>query len=173
MKNKVFTIPNLISFSRLPFAFLIILYVDSPLKYLFLGLSVIADFLDGYVARKLNQVSKLGAILDPLFDKLFALIIFVYFFVTLELPLFFILLFFLRDIITSLAALFFLMFKRKSKVKLEARLFGKIVTILQFLVLLFMVMKDLALIEIGIYVLFAMSLATLIDYFIYIKREKV
>ncbi|MFT5063450.1 MAG: CDP-diacylglycerol--glycerol-3-phosphate 3-phosphatidyltransferase [Gammaproteobacteria bacterium] len=34
------------------------------------GITAITDFLDGYLARKLNQESKLGAFLDPVADKL-------------------------------------------------------------------------------------------------------
>ena len=34
------------------------------------GLGVITDYLDGYFARRRNQVTKLGILLDPLADKL-------------------------------------------------------------------------------------------------------
>jgi CDP-diacylglycerol--glycerol-3-phosphate 3-phosphatidyltransferase len=35
----------------------------------FMGLAVISDFLDGFLARRLGQISDLGKILDPLADK--------------------------------------------------------------------------------------------------------
>ena len=38
-----------------------------------LMLSGISDYLDGVLARRLNQVSRLGAVLDPLADRLYIL----------------------------------------------------------------------------------------------------
>jgi CDP-diacylglycerol---glycerol-3-phosphate 3-phosphatidyltransferase len=49
---------------------------DVPLQWLMLGIFVVAagtDWLDGYLARKLNQVTDLGKFLDPLVDKLLVL----------------------------------------------------------------------------------------------------
>ena len=40
------------------------------LAALLFGLAAVTDWLDGYLARKLNQTSKLGAFLDPIADKL-------------------------------------------------------------------------------------------------------
>jgi len=36
----------------------------------YMSLAVITDFLDGFFARKLNQISDLGKVLDPVADKL-------------------------------------------------------------------------------------------------------
>ncbi len=36
-------------------------------------LSGVTDWLDGYLARRLNQTSKLGEILDPVADRLYIL----------------------------------------------------------------------------------------------------
>lgn len=46
---------------------------DLPYRYLAVGIfavMAITDKLDGYLARRLNQATKLGAVLDPLADKL-------------------------------------------------------------------------------------------------------
>lgn len=171
MKSKVFTIPNLLTVLRLPFAFLIILYSNSPLKYLFLIIAILLDFFDGYIAKKYNQATKLGAILDPLFDKLFVLIVFSFFFIKMNLPFYFIFLFFTRDIVTSILALLSLFKSLYKKIEIKARILGKAVTALQFITLIFMVAENISLLTIGAYLVFIMSILAIIDYVIYIKKQ--
>lgn len=67
-------IPNIISLFRFVlFVPIIILFIDYNSNRFFLlalaFLSIILDNLDGYFARKLNQISELGKIIDPLADK--------------------------------------------------------------------------------------------------------
>lgn len=70
------TIPNLISFLRIviiPFFAYFYLKGDVQniiIALVLLALSGISDFADGKIARKFNQVSNLGKILDPVADKL-------------------------------------------------------------------------------------------------------
>lgn len=76
-ENKIFTISNFLSISRillLPFI-LVILKEDSSTKnnlilLLLIGLAILTDYLDGFFARKLNQISVVGKVLDPIADKI-------------------------------------------------------------------------------------------------------
>ncbi|MCD4705441.1 CDP-alcohol phosphatidyltransferase family protein [bacterium] len=173
MKNKIFNIPNIISLLRLPLAFLIILFSNSFWKFIFLLLSLLADVLDGYLARKLNQTSRLGAILDPLMDKIFVLIVFIFFFIKLDLPFYFIILFFTRDALSSFMTIIPLMMgwhKKLTKIDFKARPLGKNVTTMQFITLLLMMIGNLNWTKISMYVLFVLSIIALIDYSIQAKK---
>ena len=67
------TIPNFLTFIRLGLMpiFVIVYFIPAPwLAMGILALSFLTDILDGYIARKFNQISDLGKILDPLADKL-------------------------------------------------------------------------------------------------------
>ena len=73
---KIYTVPNIITFIRI-FLIPIILYLlfsENPNIVLIAGLlfivSSVSDYFDGYLARTLNQSSKLGTLLDPIADKL-------------------------------------------------------------------------------------------------------
>ncbi|MDC3084530.1 CDP-diacylglycerol--glycerol-3-phosphate 3-phosphatidyltransferase [Gammaproteobacteria bacterium] len=84
-KNSIYLIPNLITYARLlSIPFIIIFYLSGIytlqlLAFIIFILASISDFLDGYLARKLNQTSILGKILDPIADKLLVILVFMMF----------------------------------------------------------------------------------------------
>ena len=74
---RVLTLPNIISMMRLAGVPLFLWLVLGPeadgWALVVLMLSGITDYLDGYLARRLDQTSKLGEILDPVADRLYIL----------------------------------------------------------------------------------------------------
>ena len=77
VSHRVLTIPNIISIIRLAgvplFLWLILVPEADGWALAVLFLSGVSDYADGYLARKLNQTSKVGEILDPVADRLYIL----------------------------------------------------------------------------------------------------
>lgn len=77
VSNRVVTLPNLLSGARLLGVPLFLWLVLGPeldgWALVVLMASGVTDWLDGWLARKLNQSTKLGQVLDPLADRLYIL----------------------------------------------------------------------------------------------------
>ncbi|MCX6405007.1 MAG: CDP-alcohol phosphatidyltransferase family protein, partial [Actinobacteria bacterium] len=97
-----FNVPNLLSFLRLigvPYFFWLITAQNNfGLAIVVLFVSGFTDWLDGYAARKLNQQTRLGELMDPLVDRLYVVAAILALVITNELPLVFLILFFARDV---------------------------------------------------------------------------
>ena len=75
--RRVLTVPNVISIIRLAgvplFLWLILVPEADGWALVVLFVSGISDYADGYLARRLHQTSVVGAILDPVADRLYIL----------------------------------------------------------------------------------------------------
>lgn len=75
--SRVWTLPNLISLLRLAgvpvFLWLVLGPEADGWALVLLMVSGVTDFLDGWLARRLNQTTVLGQILDPVADRLYIL----------------------------------------------------------------------------------------------------
>ena len=73
-EDRILTIPNLISVARLlcvPLFLWLLFAKEERLAagYLLAGLGI-TDWVDGYIARRFNQVSTIGKVLDPAADRI-------------------------------------------------------------------------------------------------------
>ncbi|MBN2102773.1 CDP-alcohol phosphatidyltransferase family protein [bacterium] len=72
-RHRILTIPNFMTLMRLLFLIPIFWCLAHQLRWwvLFWGLlGIITDLMDGWVARKFNQSSDLGRLMDPVVDKI-------------------------------------------------------------------------------------------------------
>lgn len=75
-RDVIFTIPNFISFLRIasiPVIVWLITKHNMIAALIVLAISFSSDGLDGLIARRFNQVSKIGQLLDPIADRLLIL----------------------------------------------------------------------------------------------------
>jgi len=75
--DRIWTIPNVISFVRLLGVPLFLYLLLGPEKdiaaVIVLAVGGTTDWVDGFVARRMNSVSRLGELLDPFADRLYIL----------------------------------------------------------------------------------------------------
>ncbi|GAA2586806.1 CDP-alcohol phosphatidyltransferase family protein [Winogradskya consettensis] len=75
--NRIWTIPNVISFLRLLgvplFLYLLLGPHHDVAAVIVLAVGGSTDWVDGYIARRMNSVSRLGELLDPFADRLYIL----------------------------------------------------------------------------------------------------
>lgn len=137
-------LPNLLTILRialLPF-FLFFLVKDRyEAALIILFIASISDALDGFVARKFNQVTELGKLLDPLADKIFLLSSFTAFYLLDLLPLWLFLIAIIKEL-TILSGSAFIYLKHV-KFDIEPTFAGKASTALQMATVLLILFHGL------------------------------
>jgi cardiolipin synthase (CMP-forming) len=116
---------NLLSLLRLFLAvplFIFILNGDYGIVVVTLFLASLTDILDGYVARKFNQITEFGKVIDPLADKVFVSALVIALLLQGRIPLWFFFAIALRDILILLGGMFM---AKKQKVVPPSNFYGK------------------------------------------------
>ncbi len=110
--DKLWTIPNAVSILRI----LLIIPIVAQLRenypeanftaFVLIAIAYLTDFLDGFLARALKSESRIGQILDPIGDKLLAVIVAAVLYFRGNAPLYFFILILARDFVISLGAFY-------------------------------------------------------------------
>ena len=143
MKKSYINTANVLTFSRILLGFVfLLLFVISKQKNLSYSsifiieiislfvfiIAIITDALDGYFARKENQVTEFGKHFDPLADSIFFIIVFAAFFYLKLMPWFFLILIILRE---AFMHIYLRPYFKSKGIYLPANIYGKIKTIFQ------------------------------------------
>lgn len=143
--KEINTISNYFSFLRLllaiPFWFLLDHFSDPNTRYFIFALILFASFtdiMDGYLARKFNQITEVGKIIDPLADKICIAIIILKLYLIGEIPDYYFYMIIGRDLIIFIGGIF--VTKMLGKV-LPSNYLGKITVLVIGFVILFITLQ--------------------------------
>lgn len=126
---------NVLSLSRAGFA-LAFLQENPWIRLLAIGLAMLSDFFDGYIARRQRTTTQFGAILDPIMDKFFVFFAGGVFFLEDKLPILGLAALLSRDISLCLFGLFLGIVRGWKDYEVKAIWWGKITTVAQFVLLI-------------------------------------
>ncbi len=134
-RRTLVKLPNLLSISRVVLAAGFVAAEGHDARIGLIGAAAATDFLDGWVARRVDATSRWGALLDPIADRVFVLTVVGTFLFTglLGTGAYFVLL--MRDIATAVGFLVARVVPWLRPVQFKARPMGKVVTVLQLLTL--------------------------------------
>ncbi|MEO8448084.1 MAG: CDP-alcohol phosphatidyltransferase family protein [bacterium] len=176
IKKEFFYISNLISIFRIllliPVCYLLLTDFETKntLIIILVLCMYLSDLLDGFLARKLNQVSEFGKIIDPLADKIAVIAIAIVLLFLQKIPLWFVAIIVIRDIGIFLFGLYL---NNKKDIRLMSNYPGKLAVFSIGLVLLFSIINNSALAAINNY-LYYISIALIFysSYLYYIRFRK-
>ena len=88
-QDRIITLANAISITRMLLSIpLVLLLADNKLWQAFsiIILIILSDFLDGYVARKADEITNFGKLIDPVADKICMMVVIIYLIIIYKLP---------------------------------------------------------------------------------------
>jgi CDP-diacylglycerol--glycerol-3-phosphate 3-phosphatidyltransferase len=173
MLQRVWTISNLLSFSRVfllaPLAY--VLFSDIPNRQAWMAaiivLAGLTDFFDGFLARKLHQVTDLGKVIDPLADKITAAGAAILFVAVGLLPLWYLIVVVARDLLILIGGVYI---KIKKNIVTQSNWPGKIAVFFIAVVLLLSGMESPRLEGFRQFTIWLSVLMMAVSFAIYVQR---
>ena len=129
--SELRTLPNLLSISRLALAAAFVLSDRADIRIVLVMVALATDYLDGFIARQFGPMTRMGALLDPFTDRVFALVgvSTLLFEGTINTWQYFVMI--SRDLMTAVGFLVARAMPSLRGVAFQARFPGKLVTVLQ------------------------------------------
>lgn len=141
-RDSIFSIPNLLTIVRFPLAAGFLAAETMGMRLTLLGMASATDFLDGWLARRTGRTSRWGALADPVADKTFMLAAFTAFLAHAELTLGQWLTLLARDVVIAFGAIVAAVVPGLTPKTFQARMSGKVVTVLQLAAILALTMTS-------------------------------
>lgn len=167
--NQIWTVPNALSLIRLGTTIPLICCLHQGRvwwAFSWAAIGIVSDSLDGFLARKLNQCSDLGRILDPVIDKVVTISVITFLVLSprYHFPLWFCLFLILRE---GAVLVFGLTIVRKKQIVMESTRPGKLSAFLTGAMVLFFMMQWQ---PVAMWLLYAAFVLTVYSSVVYLKR---
>lgn len=169
--SSVVTLPNLVSASRvgLGIAFLLVESVTARLSLI--AVASLTDMLDGWLARRTRAASRLGALVDPLADRFFALCVVVAYVAGGQLSAWQAVALMFRDVMSIIGWFVARNVSWLRPIAFKARILGKVVTVLQLATFLVVLVAP-AWVDGMVWVVFSLGFAASVDYTLMLWRNR-
>ncbi len=170
-RGRIFTLPNNISLSRLLLAFAFVVIGGSWQRIVLILAAATTDFLDGWLARRGNNSTVAGALIDPFADRVFVLAAVSAYLIDGRLTKAQYFIFLFRDIATAAGFVVARFIPGLSASAFQARALGKTVTSLQIALLLTVLVWPIA-IQPVILLIGALSAVSIVDYTVALEKAR-
>ncbi|MBL7996189.1 CDP-alcohol phosphatidyltransferase family protein [bacterium] len=175
--DKIFTVSNILSLSRIVIVIPIIYFLDlgntnprhnlTALAFMIIG--GLTDTFDGQLARKMNQITNFGKVVDPIADKIGMAAILLFLAISRDdFPVWFLVLALIRDILIFSAGFYI---KKKYAYLFTSNMLGKItITVVALMVTVYVVKDVFHIEEIYLFLLWISTVLLVTSFYVYILR---
>ena len=168
----IVTLPNLVSTSRVVLGLGFLVTEAMAARLALIAVASLTDFLDGWLARRTHASSRLGALVDPVADRFFALCVVIGYVTTAHLSAWQALALMFRDVMSIVGWFVARNVSWLRPITFKARLLGKAVTALQLATFLVVLLRPAAT-DAMVWFVFMVGVAATVDYTLMLWRERV